>query len=104
MCIIAELCDQYLNMDRFCIQGCCARACATLLLCFSLYNKESLLEFLLQKNTIDKFSHIRGLKDVKELNLTDNPAFSRKDGKIDVSDAALYVCPVTGLEMSGKHR
>ena len=70
----------------------------------SLYNKESVLEFILEKKNIEKFSHIRGLKDVKELNLTDNPALSRTDDKMDISDVSKYVCPVTGLEMSGKHR
>jgi len=70
----------------------------------NLYNKESVIEFLLEKKDLDKFSHLRGLKDVKELNLTDNPALSREDDKMDISDASKYVCPVTGLEMSGKHR
>lgn len=74
------------------------------LLISSLYNKESVIEFLLEKKDLDKFSHLRGLKDVKELNLTDNPALSREDDKMDISDASKYVCPVTGLEMSGKHR
>ena len=65
------------------------------------------MELLLDKQKFEnvaKFSHIRGLKDVKELNLTDNPAFARTDGKMDTSNSALYVCPVTGLEMNGKHR
>lgn len=73
----------------------------------SFYNKESILELLLDKQKFEnfaKFAHIRTLKDVKELNLHDNPALKRTDDKMDISDAALYVCPVTGLEMSGKHR
>ncbi|XP_067928859.1 replication termination factor 2-like [Watersipora subatra] len=73
----------------------------------NLYNKESILELLLDKSKYEgqaKFTHIRSLKDVKELNLTDNPAFARTDGKMDTSNSALYVCPVTGLEMNGKHR
>lgn len=73
----------------------------------SLYNKESILELLLDKTKFEgraKLAHIRGLKDLKELNLTDNPAFARTDGKMDTSNSALYVCPVTGLEMNGKHR
>lgn len=58
----------------------------------------------MEKKDIAKFSHLRGMKDVKELKMTDNPALSRTDNKMDITDAALYVCPVTGLEMSGKHR
>lgn len=73
----------------------------------SFYNKESVLEVLLDKpkfESVAKLAHIKGMKDVKELKLTDNPAFDRTDGKMDTSDSALYVCPVTGLEMNGKHR
>ncbi|KAF6031192.1 RTFDC1 [Bugula neritina] len=73
----------------------------------SLYNKESVLECLLDKQKYEgvaKLAHIRGLKDVKELQLTDNPALSRTDNKMDISNCAPYICPVTGLEMNGKHR
>ena len=75
-----------------------------------LYNKESILEFLIDKTKFEGavgFDHIRGLKDVKELQLTDNPAFHKQK---DVGDAyvdklmAEYICPITGLEMSGRHR
>ena len=75
-----------------------------------LYNKESILEFLIDKSKFEGpsgFDHIRGLKDVKELQLSDNPAFHQQK---DVGDAyvdklmAEYICPITGLEMSGRHR
>ncbi len=75
-----------------------------------LYNKESLLEFLLDKSKFEEaagFDHLRGLKDVKELKLTDNPAFHKQnvvgDAYVDRLLAA-YICPITGLEMSGRHR
>ncbi|XP_078586839.1 replication termination factor 2-like [Branchiostoma floridae x Branchiostoma japonicum] len=73
-----------------------------------LYNKEALLEALLDKSGNPNIQHIRGLKDVKELQLTENPA--RKDGKPDSGDAyadhqaAKYICPVVGLEMSGRYQ
>lgn len=38
-------------------------------------------------------------KDVKNLNLTKNPTFSVADEK-----SSPYICPVIGLEMSGKFR
>ncbi len=75
-----------------------------------LYTKESVLEFLIDKAKYEGvvgYEHIRGLKDVKELQLTDNPAFHKQK---DVGDAyvdklmAEYICPITGLEMSGRHR
>jgi hypothetical protein len=75
-----------------------------------LYNKESVLEFLLDKsNTEKKFAHIRGLRDVKELNLTDNPAFKPDDDAKagagqDPCGISPYVCSVTGLEMNGRFR
>ncbi|CAL1537574.1 unnamed protein product [Lymnaea stagnalis] len=72
-----------------------------------LYNKESVLEFLLDRSKFEiasQLEHLRGLKDVKELNLTDNPESRSKDadkgGQFDpnISD---FICPVVGLVMSG---
>jgi len=75
-----------------------------------MYNKESVLEFLLDKsNTDQKFVHIRGLRDVKELNLSENPAFKANDDAKagagqDPCGISPYVCSVTGLEMNGRFR
>jgi len=85
-----------------------------------LYSKEVIIEKLLDskgnkdsstsKNDIG--SHIKSLKDVRELELTDNPAF-RHDRKKDliVGDGGYndkfkspYVCPIAGLEMNGKFK
>jgi len=52
-------------------------------------------------------SHIKSLKDVKEVNLTANPAYSNKaktNEAYDESETAPYICPIVGLEMSGKFR
>jgi len=73
-----------------------------------LYNKESVIEFLLDRTKYTNADHIRGLKDVKELNLTLNRAIPKKtphegDRYIDMSTSR-YVCPVTGLEMSGQYK
>jgi len=53
-----------------------------------LYNKEAVLQGLLDKTLQRQASHIRGLKDVKEL---------------DLGGAALslYVCPITQLPLNG---
>lgn len=75
-----------------------------------LYNKEAVLEFLLDRSKFEiasQLEHLRGLKDVKELNLTDNPEGRSKDadkgGRFDpnISD---FICPVVGLVMSGTFR
>ena len=75
-----------------------------------LFNKESILEHLIDKGDNEIVSHIRSLKDVKELNLTSNPAY--KDyGKealiggesVDYGNA-MFICPVIGLEMNGRWR
>ncbi|KAL3867831.1 hypothetical protein ACJMK2_040677 [Sinanodonta woodiana] len=76
-----------------------------------LYNKESALEFLLDRSKFEcasSFEHLRGLKDLKELNLTENtnynhPKSEKGDAYIDTNDSK-YICPVVGLEMNGKYK
>lgn len=73
-----------------------------------LYNKMSLIEGLLNRSSLpDTANHIKSLKDVKDLNLTANPDFKpddeKKEGGLD-ERACPYICPITGLEMSGKFR
>lgn len=69
-----------------------------------LYNKEAVISYLLERKGAEEvqeaFSHIRGLKDVKELQLTDNPSFD--GGK--QAGSAMFICPVTGKEMNGNFR
>ncbi|XP_007252738.2 replication termination factor 2 [Astyanax mexicanus] len=78
-----------------------------------LYNKDALIEYLLDKSAerpnIEVVAHIRGIKDVKELNLTENPAWEgeRRNTKGDCYEdmhCAMFICPVVGLEMNGKHK
>jgi len=88
-----------------------------------LYNKEAIIEKLLESKSGSKDSgdklmpdastdHIKSLKDVRELQLTDNPAYDRKtkegssvggEGFLD-RKIAPYICPVSGLEMSGRFK
>jgi len=76
-----------------------------------LYNKRSVIEYLLDKTSTPNASlcqHIRSLKDVVVLNLTVKSDFCDKkaqiDGQyIDTQDSK-YVCPVVGLEMNGKYK
>ncbi|KAK8729796.1 hypothetical protein OTU49_008327 [Cherax quadricarinatus] len=72
-----------------------------------MYNKEEILTRLLDKSSEPGMSHIRGLKDIKELNLTLNPGYKQvganKGDAYTDHQAAKYICPVTSLEMNGKY-
>ncbi|KAM4609522.1 replication termination factor 2-like [Discoglossus pictus] len=77
-----------------------------------LYNKDAVIEFLLDKSPdkphAETASHIKSIKSVIVLNLSDNPAWAgdKRNTKGDVYDdqCAQFICPVVGLEMNGKHR
>ncbi|KAL0977884.1 hypothetical protein UPYG_G00162660 [Umbra pygmaea] len=78
-----------------------------------LYNKDAVIEYLLDKSAdrpnSEVVTHLRGIKDVKELNLTDNPAWegemrNTKGDRYEDMNCAMFICPVVGLEMNGKHR
>lgn len=74
-----------------------------------LYSKESVLEGLLDRDTLpESAAHIKNLKDIKNLNLTPNPAFNankaeKGDCYVDGGKSP-YICPVIGLEMNGKYK
>lgn len=73
-----------------------------------MYNKEEVLARLLDRSNEAAIVHIKGLKDVKELGLTPNPGH-QPEGPLTGDAApdqltAENVCPVTGLEMNGRHR
>jgi len=73
-----------------------------------LYNKEEVLQMLLNKTQDShNLQHIKGLKDVTELKLHDNPAYEGEErllvGNLHQLMRARWSCPVTGLEMNGKH-
>uniref|UniRef100_H2UDV0 Replication termination factor 2 n=1 Tax=Takifugu rubripes TaxID=31033 RepID=H2UDV0_TAKRU len=77
-----------------------------------LYNKDAIIEYLLDKTAerpnVEAVLHIRGTKDIKELNLTDNPEWEgeRRNAKGDryEDNCGMFICPVAGLEMNGRHR
>ncbi|KAJ3602856.1 hypothetical protein NHX12_030601 [Muraenolepis orangiensis] len=78
-----------------------------------LFNKDAVIEYLLDKTAerpnLEVVTHIRGMKDIKELNLTDNPAWEGEGRTIqgdryEELHCAMFICPVVGLEMNGKHR
>ncbi|XP_006839222.1 PREDICTED: protein RTF2 homolog [Chrysochloris asiatica] len=77
-----------------------------------LYNKDAVIEFLLDKSSgkaLKAASHIKSIKNVTELKLSDNPAWegdrgNTKGDKHDDLQRARFICPVVGLEMNGRHR
>ncbi|KAF6284814.1 replication termination factor 2 [Rhinolophus ferrumequinum] len=78
-----------------------------------LYNKDAVIEFLLDKSSGKALgkaaSHIKSIKNVTELRLSDNPAWegdkgNTKGDKHDDLQRARFICPVVGLEMNGRHR
>jgi len=66
-----------------------------------LYSKQSVIEHLLEKEMPPDFAHIKSLRDIKDLNLTANPAYH---GEEESDAAAPFICALIGLEMSGKFR
>jgi len=73
-----------------------------------LYNKEAVICMLLNKTQeANNLQHIRGLKDVTELKLHRNPAYEGEErmlvGNPLQESRAPWSCPVTGLEMNGRH-
>lgn len=73
-----------------------------------LYSKQNVIEQLLdkEKEMPDACKHIKSLKDIKNLVLTPNPAYTDADkteGLLDVRSAP-YICKLIGLEMTGKFR
>ncbi|KAJ9084725.1 Replication termination factor 2 [Entomophthora muscae] len=71
-----------------------------------LYNKESLLEYFINKKKYgdaDKIcGHIRSLGKVRTLKLMDNPQYKGKSGS--ASTIAPFICPLTLKEMNGKYK
>ncbi|KAF9268505.1 DUF602-domain-containing protein [Marasmius fiardii PR-910] len=70
-----------------------------------LYNKDAILEYLLDKSTYGDgeriCGHIRSLKDIKTLNLTPNPALASGSTTPESNEKAKYICPLSLKEMNG---
>lgn len=70
----------------------------------NLFNKEVILDALINKCLNSHFSHIRGLKDVKQVIFTNNPAFTSQDHELSLENPpATYVCPITRQDFNGCH-
>ncbi|CAM9639865.1 unnamed protein product [Lampetra planeri] len=78
-----------------------------------LYNKDAVIEFLLEKSSekvaVETSAHIRTLKDLTEMRLTENTLWQgehahSKGGQTTNIPAPRFCCPLIGLEMNGRHR
>ncbi|XP_063726415.1 replication termination factor 2-like [Symsagittifera roscoffensis] len=75
-----------------------------------LYNKDRLLEFLLDKSsrgTLKNMAHIRGLKDVKTVSLNENSESTGEPLKSECSTVPQvfpFCCPIMGMEMNGVYK
>jgi len=79
----------------------------------SLFNKEAMLQYVLEKRSIPALSHIRSLKrDVFQVRFTRADSAGRAGGvggtaaeRADGVDAlsALFICPITLVEANGTH-
>ena len=74
-----------------------------------LYNKDAILEYLLDRMQFEHGpSYIKKLKDVKELQLMENPSFKPNHNDLGTEYLDVYsspfICPLTGLEMNGKYK
>ena len=96
VCVCACVCVCVCACVYVCVCVCmlcvCMRACACIhalltAVCNKLYNY-----------------YTYGIQDVKEINLTTNPSHKEQRNADACTDTAPYICPVTGLEMSGRYR
>lgn len=68
----------------------------------NVFNKESLVEVLLGKKMPKGFGHIKGLKDMINIQLSAIPGIDCDDGGLIAG--ARFQCPITGLEFNGKYK
>ncbi|KAM7090431.1 replication termination factor 2 isoform 2-T2 [Ciconia maguari] len=76
---------------------------------YECFHKDCYVKRSADKTPMEAASHIKSIKNVTELNLADNPAWSGdkesiKGDKYDDIQSARFICPVVGLEMNGRHR
>ncbi|GLU01369.1 hypothetical protein SLE2022_186800 [Rubroshorea leprosula] len=64
----------------------------------NIFNKEALVEALLEKKLPKEFGHIKGLKDMVKIKLSMIP------GKELDADGARFQCPISGFEFNGKYK
>jgi len=66
----------------------------------NLYNKEAIITALLNKTLNPSFSHIRGLKDIKELIFSRNTDYEESK-ETNGEFQSKFMCPITLMEFNG---
>jgi len=76
-----------------------------------LYNKESVINNLIEKTIPKAFKHIHSLKDVITINFKPNPKYNPNGEKdhhsvtiTDWTEEAPFICPITNVEVGGSQR
>lgn len=70
----------------------------------NFFNKEAIITALINKTLNDQFSHIRGLKDLKQVVFSRNPSFVSTEQVLSIENApARYICPITRQDFNGCH-
>jgi len=72
----------------------------------NLYNKDVLIEFLLERVKFEHGpAHVKSLKDVKELKLQSNPSYvlnkQENSDNMNGLNVSPWICPISGVEMNG---
>ncbi|KAA0035058.1 hypothetical protein IC582_003811 [Cucumis melo] len=67
----------------------------------NVFNKESLVQALLEKKLPKGFGHIKGLKDMIKINFSMIPGTESRGNAIS---EPRFQCPITGLEFNGKYK
>ncbi|XVF48436.1 hypothetical protein PTKIN_Ptkin03bG0189900 [Pterospermum kingtungense] len=65
----------------------------------NIFNKQALVEALLDKKLPKEYRHIKGLKDMVNVKLSMIPW-----KESNAADGATFQCPVTGIEFNGKYK
>jgi hypothetical protein len=66
----------------------------------NLFNKEIILNVLIEKKLNPLFSHIRGMKDLKTLKFTNNPQYDATK-ELNGENISKFICPITRIEFNG---
>jgi hypothetical protein len=71
----------------------------------SIFNKDAIIQYVLEQRSIPQFSHIKSLKrDLIPMRPTPNPRYIESDVAVEGGKGeAPFICPITGLEANGQH-
>lgn len=97
--------DKQRRRALYCAQsGCVLEEPVVMCQLGNLFNKEAIITALINKTLNSLFSHIRGLKDLKQVIFSKNPSFVSTEQMLPTENAlAKYICPITRQDFNGCH-